>query len=98
MPDEKIPREEELASRQGDLYAVGKALRRTFDAENHESLGTDLTGLMLELARIDPDAPAPGRGALPPVAPGALTPSVVSPASLPTPRSWWGRLIDRLLD
>ena len=59
LADEEFPREDELESRQdAALYPVGRALRRTFDAENHDSLGTDLTGLMLELARIDPDAEA----------------------------------------
>ena len=47
--------EEELAARQDSrLYPVGRALRSTFDAENHDSLDPTVTGLMLDLARVDP--------------------------------------------
>lgn len=92
MADEEVPKENELESRQGNLYPVGRALRRTFDAENHDSLGTDLTGLMLELARIDPEAAKLTRGALPVPA--------VTPLAMPAPpvpsASWWSRLMDRL--
>lgn len=95
MPDEEIPREDELEDRQGKLYPVGRALRRTFDAENHDSLGTDLTGLMLELARIDPEKSAPGRGALP-LAALPQGPVESEPATAPR-RGWLGRLLDRLL-
>ena len=99
LADEKFPRESELEGRQGDLYPVGRVLRRTFDAENHDSLGTDLTGLMLELARIDPDAPTPGRGAMPLPVVADAAPAVAPP---PSPRaaprvSWWRAAIDRLL-
>ena len=97
MPDEKNPREDELENRQGNLYPVGRALRRTFDAENHDSLGTDLTGLMLELARIDAEN-APGRGAIPVVPPAAAAPADPPvPAAAPG-RSWWRSAVDRLLD
>jgi hypothetical protein len=52
--DEQSRREEdELAARQdGRLYPLGRALRATYDAENHNTLGTDVTGLMLDLARV----------------------------------------------
>lgn len=45
--------EDELAIRQdAKLFPVGQALRRTYDAENHGTLGRDVTGLMLDLARV----------------------------------------------
>ncbi len=45
--------EDELAGRQSaKLYPVGKALRATFDANNHASLSKDVTGLMLDLAHV----------------------------------------------
>lgn len=97
MSDDELPQENDLEGRQGNLYPVGKALRRTFDAENHDSLGNDLTGLMLELARIDPGSSAPGRGAMPPhpavdrPPPGGPQPIVAAPSS------WWSRMVDRLL-
>jgi hypothetical protein len=87
--------ETELAGRQPTaLYPIGRALRSTFDAENHESLGNDLTGLMLELAHIDPDAQPLSRGAMPvPAAPAAVPP----PVHASTPVSWWRATVDRLL-
>lgn len=45
--------EERLRTRQdAALYPLGRALRATFDADNHASLSKDVTGLMLELARV----------------------------------------------
>ena len=83
MAEEEFPREDELESRQAAaLYPVGRVLRTTFDAENHDSLGNDLTGLMLELAHIDPDAEPIARAVVPPVAPVAAEPL---PAPTPTP-------------
>jgi hypothetical protein len=56
--EEKV--EAELEHRQsGTLYTVGRALRATYDAENHHTLGRDVTGLMLDLARVPTDAPTP---------------------------------------
>ena len=106
MADEEFPREDELESRQGAaLYPVGRVLRSTYDAENHDSLGNDLTGLMLELAHIDPDAEPLPRQVLPPlaVAPAPpITPEPIleqtrSPVAPAPPRSWWRTAIDRLL-
>lgn len=100
MAIDDFPPEDELTGRQDPaLYPVGRALRETFDAENHDSLGQDLTGLMLELARIEPDeAPLP-RGA-PPIAPAAAAPAPApappSPAETPAV-SWWRAAVDRLL-
>lgn len=48
------------------LDPIGEALRATYDAENHDTLGGDLTGLMLALARVDD--PAPPTPVLAPVA------------------------------
>lgn len=91
MADEQFPREDELKSRQAaGLYPVGRALRATFDAENHDTLGNDLTGLMLQLARVDPDAPSLPRGEPPVAAP--------SPVAAPAPpRRGWRAMVDRLL-
>ena len=91
LADKEIPHEHELEDRQGRLYPVGRALRRTFDADNHETLGAELTGLMLELARIDPDAPGLRRGVLPPSAPA------LSPEPADRPSSWWRNAVRRLL-
>lgn len=105
MADEEFPREDELESRQAAaLYPVGRALRKTYDAENHDSLGTDITGLMLELARIDPDASLTTKGptSAPPIAP-ALVPSppehltFAPPPKAPAPISWWRIAMGRLL-
>ena len=52
--------EDGLAGRQGPaLYPIGRALRATFDADNHDTLGDDLTALMLRLARVEPPEGAP---------------------------------------
>lgn len=93
MAHEEFPREDELESRQAaGLYPVGRALRQTFDAENHDSLGTDLTGLMLELARIEPDAGPLPRGRVP----GApALPAAPAPRALSAPTSWWRAALDR---
>ena len=94
---EEFPREDELESRQpAVLYPVGRVLRQTFDADNHDSLGTDLTGLMLQLARIDPDTASVPRGE----PPGPGTPP--APVSATTPAGaarerWWRSLVRRLL-
>ncbi|TPG09965.1 hypothetical protein [Sphingomonas oligophenolica] len=47
--------EDELATRQDPrLFTVGRALRATYDADNHDSLDPVATGLMLDLARVEP--------------------------------------------
>ncbi|WP_375392309.1 hypothetical protein [uncultured Sphingomonas sp.] len=76
--------ERQLAGQQGDgLYPIGRALRATYDADNHDSLGQDLTGLMLELARVEPP-PTPAPDAAP-----ASPPPVAA-------RSWFARIVRRL--
>ena len=94
LAHEEIPQEDELEHRQGQLYPVGRALRRTFDADNHDSLGNDLTGLMLQLARIDPDAPPPARGVMPVAVAPVL--AAAPPPTAPRP-SWWRAALNRLL-
>lgn len=75
--------ERRLAERQADgVYPIGRALRATYRADNHDTLGSDLTGLMLALARVDPPAAAPQPVAAP-----------VAPLQPAAPRaSWWARL------
>ena len=52
--------DEEMALRQGArLYPIGRALRASYDAENHESLGSDVAGLMINLSHVEPPTPAP---------------------------------------
>ena len=83
------------AERQADgLEPIGQALRATYDAENHDSLGRDLTGLMLALARVDDPLPpvASPPVTLPPIAPPSMTSTAVAPTS---PRSWRERLFGR---
>ncbi|MEH3158219.1 MAG: hypothetical protein PGN08_04360 [Sphingomonas taxi] len=61
--------EAELEERQdAKLYPVGRALRATYDADNHASLSDDVTGLMLDLARV-PFEPHEFEPILPPLAP-----------------------------
>ena len=54
MADEQ-PDNEFTARQDPRLYPVGRLLRATYDADNHETLDPVTTGLMLDLARIDPD-------------------------------------------
>lgn len=45
--------EQDLEIRQGaTLFPVGQALRATYDADNHATLGKQVTGLMLQLAQV----------------------------------------------
>lgn len=83
-------RERTLEERQAaGLYPIGRALRATYDAENHDSLGQDLTGLMLALARVD--EPVGGKAVV------VAAPIVPSPAPMRVPAagSWWARLWGR---
>jgi hypothetical protein len=104
LADEEFPREDELESRQGAaLYPVGRVLRTTYDAENHDSLGNDLTGLMLELAHIDPHAEPMHRQAVPVVPPSqpaiaAPAPPMIAPVlDSHGAVSWWRIALGRLL-
>ncbi|HVF92945.1 MAG TPA: hypothetical protein VM900_01380 [Sphingomonas sp.] len=66
------------------LYPLGRALRTTFHAENHDSLSADVTALMLDLSRVpfEPCAtnPAGSVGAVGAAAKAAPLP-VVAPAT-----------------
>ena len=79
MADGSKAEDEELQGRQGaKLFPVGQALRATYDAENHASLSKDVTGLMLDLARV-------------PFEPHDFEP-VTRPAPTPARPGWIGRL------
>ena len=46
-------REEWHQERQdGRVYPVGRVLRDAYRADNHDSLGSDVTGLMIDLSRV----------------------------------------------
>ena len=69
---EEFAREEQLKLVQdARVYPVGRVLRETFDAENHETLTSDVTGLMINLARVPFE----------PLAPGVVTPPSPAPPS-----------------
>jgi len=60
---EEVAREEQLKLIQDNrVYPVGRVLRDTFDAENHDTLGSDVAGLMINLSRVPYEPPA-GTGA-----------------------------------
>lgn len=82
MAEAKKPDGELGLRREAGLDPIGHVLRQTYDAENHDSLGKDLTGLMLQLAVVDDDPAqtSPGSRASPPA---------VAP---PRARRWWERL------
>lgn len=71
MSDPYDADDERLKQRQGAvLYPVGRTLRSTYDADNHETLSADVTALMLALARVpyEPCAKAPAVAAEQPAA------------------------------
>jgi hypothetical protein len=71
--------EQDLEIRQGaTLFPVGQALRATYGADNHATLGKQVTALMLQLAQVpfephelQPIAPAPAPASAPTPAPPA---------------------------
>lgn len=76
--------EEGMRARQdGRVYPVGRALRATFDADNHDTLGPALTGLMIDLAKV----PFDPSEAVPP-----LVPPVPAEVGTPPSRTSWSRL------
>jgi hypothetical protein len=82
MAEVEKPDGQQGQRRAAGLDPIGHVLRQTYDAENHDSLGNDLTGLMLQLAVVndDPAVSTPAmQGSRPAVAP-------------PRPRRWWERL------
>ncbi|WP_445190919.1 hypothetical protein ACT009_09860 [Sphingomonas sp. Tas61C01] len=45
--------DERLKRRQSDaLFPVGRVLRSTYDADNHETLSAEVTALMINLSRV----------------------------------------------
>lgn len=52
MAEENAQEERLKLMQDGRVYPVGQVLRATYDAENHETLGNDVTHLMLNLARV----------------------------------------------
>ena len=83
MDDET--REEWLQRRQdGRVYPLGRALRDTYDANNHDTLGSDVTGLMIDLSKVpyEPGAvrATPAPVPIPVTLPGAshVRPSILS--------------------
>lgn len=81
-------RENQLQAHQdGRVYPLGRALRSTYDADNHDTLGTDVTGLMIDLSKVPYDDSDVG------FMPRAPQPDAALPPSLPPPpRSWVARL------
>ena len=80
MDDET--REEWLQEHQdGRVYPLGRALRRSWDAENHDTLGSDVTGLMIDLSKVSFESTAsiPVQPAVPATAPLVI---LVTPAML----------------
>lgn len=76
MTDEA--REELLQGRQdGRLYPLGRALRDTYHADNHETLDGDVTGLMIDLSKLPYERvagdPAPRRPSASEVRPSILS-------------------------
>lgn len=45
--DERLERRQSAA-----LYPVGRVLRSTYDADNHETLSAEVTALMINLSRV----------------------------------------------
>lgn len=39
-----------------NVHPIGRALRSTFGTDNHDTLGSELTGLMIDLSRVPFDA------------------------------------------
>lgn len=53
MDEAYDPDDETLKHRQGGaLYPLGKVLRSTYDADNHDTLSAEVTALMINLSRI----------------------------------------------
>jgi hypothetical protein len=79
MPEED--HEDQLrAIQDGRVYPLGRALRATYDADNHATLGNDVTGLMIDLSKIPYEADG-ADAALP-------------AAAVPRARSWRDRIGD----
>ncbi len=74
-------REEWLQDYQGGrAYPLGRALRETYDADNHATLDSDVTGLMIDLSKVpyEPAAIRAPEPAVPPPAASAVRPSILA--------------------
>jgi len=70
--EEEVAREEQLKLVQDvRVYPVGRVLRDTFNADNHDTLTSDVTGLMINLSRVpyEPLATGPDKVTTPPLPP-----------------------------
>ena len=63
----------------GRVYPLGRALRDTYHADNHDTLGSDVTGLMIDLSKVPYDPAAPRvAGAAPPPSASVASPSILA--------------------
>ena len=53
---DEVERDDRPRGLDGQLDPVARVLRSAFDANNHDTLGSDLTGLMIDLSRVPFDA------------------------------------------
>ena len=53
---DEVERDDRSRGLDGPLDPVARVLRSAFDADNHDTLGSDLTGLMIDLSRVPFDA------------------------------------------
>jgi hypothetical protein len=70
---------ERLRGQDAKLQPLGQALRATYNADNHASLSKDVTGLMLDLARV-------------PFEPHEFQPLPGEPQRTRIPRGWLARV------
>ena len=57
MDEAYDPDDEALQHRQGGaVYPIGRVLRSTYDADNHETLSAEVTALMISLSRVPYEA------------------------------------------
>ena len=81
MPEED--HEDQLRAHQdGRVYPLGRALRATYDADNHASLGSDVTGLMIDLSKVPFE----------PMTAAERAAAAAAASIAPAPRSWLERL------
>jgi hypothetical protein len=67
--DERLERRQSAA-----LYPVGRVLRSTYDADNHETLSAEVTALMINLSRVPYEPCATATVAVAPVTPAVARP------------------------
>ena len=80
---DEVDREEDSGGGSSEpVHPVGLALRSTFGADNHDTLGCELTGLMIDLSRVPFDA---ADGVAKPVVVSHAMSVVVPPLAMETP-------------